>query len=68
MRCVVIERRLELPLTEGEILVYPPGWTGLVEDDRAAAIVASGAGRVDEEREAGRPALAAAGRKSRSRA
>ncbi len=51
MRCVVIERRLEVPEADGSTRIYPAGWTGTVEEDRAESIVASGAGRIDEERE-----------------
>ncbi len=48
----MIERRLELPEVDGSTRIYPAGWTGVVDEDRAESIIASDAGRIDEEREA----------------
>ena len=52
MRCIVMEHGFEIPNDDDTTKVYPAGWTGQLPPAEAAALVAAGAARYDEDREA----------------
>lgn len=52
MQHVIVEKSFELDLGPTEKRIFPAGWSGAVDEEIAAAIVAAGSGRVDEERTA----------------